>query len=134
MPWPTSRRVIGTKVQRLAGPNKATGRAKYSYDKNLQGMLHARILRCPHAHARIKNIDAAPAEKVAGFRAVHLIAKAGDEMLFAGADIIPVAADTDEQADDCIRAIRIDYEVLPHAVKETDARALRAGQGTMGGA
>ncbi|HWY86413.1 MAG TPA: molybdopterin cofactor-binding domain-containing protein, partial [Gemmataceae bacterium] len=134
MPWPSPRRIIGTKVQRLDGPDKATGRAKYSFDKNIQGMLHARILRSPHAHARIKNIDAAPAEKVAGFRAVHLIAKAGDEMLFAGAEIIAVAADTEEHADDCIRAIRIDYEVLPHAVKETDARPLRAGQGTMGGA
>src|SRR5947209_9335685 len=133
MQWPTTRRLIGTKVQRLDGPDKATGRAKYSFDKNLPGMLHARILRCPHAHARIKNIDAAPAEKVAGFRAVHAIAKAGDEMLFAGAEIIAVAADTEEHAEDCIRAIRIDYEVLPHAVKESDARALRDGEGTLGG-
>ncbi len=133
MPWPTTRRVIGTKVQRLDGPEKATGRAKYSFDKNLPGMLHARILRSPHAHARIKNIDAAPAEKVAGFRAVHLIAKAGDEMLFAGAEIIAVAADTEEHAEDCLRAIRIDYEVLPHAVKEADALTLRDGQGTLGG-
>src|ERR1700724_1834163 len=102
MPWPSPRRIIGTKVQRIDGPDKATGRAKYSFDKNIQGMLHARILRSPHAHARIKNIDAAPAEKVAGFRAVHLIAKAGDEFFFAGAEIIAVAADTEEHAEDCI--------------------------------
>jgi xanthine dehydrogenase YagR molybdenum-binding subunit len=133
MPWPTPRRVIGTKVQRLDGPDKATGRAKYSYDKNLQGMLHARILRCPHAHATIKNIDAAPAEKVAGFRALHAIAKAGEEVIFAGKEIIAVAADTEEHAEDCLRAIRVDYEVLPHAVKEADALALRDGQGTVGG-
>src|SRR5438132_486386 len=133
MPWPTPRRVIGTKVQRLDGPAKATGSAKYSYDKNLQGMLHARILRCPHAHARIKNIDAAPAEKVAGFRAVHVIAKAGEEVFFAGRERIAVAADTEEHAEDCLRAIGVDYEVLPHAVKEADALALRDGQGTVGG-
>jgi xanthine dehydrogenase YagR molybdenum-binding subunit len=133
MQWPTTRRLIGTKVQRLDGPDKATGRAKYSFDKNLQGMLHARILRCPHAHAMIKNIDAAPAEKVAGFRAVHLIAKAGDELYFAGAEIIAVAADTEEHAEDCLRAIRVDYDVLPHVVKETDALRLRDGQGTLGG-
>src|SRR5207244_13219624 len=121
MPWPTQRRVIGTKVQRLDGPAKATGTAKYSYDKNLQGMLHARILRCPHAHARIKNLDAAPAEKVAGFRAVHAIAKAGAEFFFAGAEIIAVAAGTAAHAEDCLRATRISYEVLPHAVKATAA-------------
>jgi xanthine dehydrogenase YagR molybdenum-binding subunit len=134
MPWPTQRRVIGTKVKRLDGPDKATGRAKYSYDKNIQGLLHARILRCPYAHARIKNIEFAAAEKTAGFRAMHLIAKAGDELLFAGAEIIAVAADTEEHAEDCIRAIRVDYEPLPHAVKETDALRLADGQGTLGGA
>ena len=133
MPWPTTRRLIGTKVKRLDGPDKATGRAKYSFDKNIQGMLHARILRCPHAHARIKNIDAAPAEKIAGFKAVHLIAKAGDELYFAGAEIVAVAADTEEHAEDAMRAIRIDYEVLPHVVKEIDALKLADGQGTLGG-
>jgi xanthine dehydrogenase YagR molybdenum-binding subunit len=134
MPWPTNRRVIGTKVQRLDGPDKATGRAKYSYDRNLQGMLHARILRSPHAHARIKSIDTAPAEKVPGFRALHAILQNGAEVRFAGAEIVAVAADTEEHAEDCLRAIRVDYEVLPHAVKEADARALANGQGTMGGA
>jgi xanthine dehydrogenase YagR molybdenum-binding subunit len=133
MPWPTNRRVIGTKVQRLDGPDKATGRAKYSFDKNLPGLLHARILRSPHAHARVKNIDSGPAEKMAGFRAVHAIAKAGDELLFAGAEVIAVAADTEEHAEDCVRAIRVDYEVLPHSVKEADAKTLADGQGTLGG-
>ena len=71
MQWPANRRVIGTKVQRLDGPDKATGRAKYSFDKNLPGMLQARMLRCPHAHARIKSIDTAAAEKTPGFRALH---------------------------------------------------------------
>ena len=52
MPWPQQRRVIGTRVQRLDGPVKATGRAKYSLDINRPNMLHAVFLRCPHAHAR----------------------------------------------------------------------------------
>ncbi len=133
MQWPTTRRLIGTKVKRLDGPDKATGGAKYSFDKNLQGMLHARILRCPHAHARIKRIEAAAAEKIGGFRAVFAIAKAGDELYFAGAEVIAVAADTEEHAEDCIRAIRVEYEVLPHAVKEADALRLKDGQGTLGG-
>lgn len=133
MPWPTTRRVIGTKVQRLDGPEKATGRAKYSFDINRQGLLHARMLRCPHAHARIKNIDTAPAEKIAGYRAVHVLVKPAEELFFAGAEIAAVAADTEEHAEDCLRAIRVDYEVLPHAVKETDAMRLADGQGTLGG-
>ena len=45
MPWPTNRRVIGTKVQRLDGPVKATGRAKYSYDINLPGMNGVECVR-----------------------------------------------------------------------------------------
>src|SRR5437773_2336153 len=130
MPWPTTRRVIGTKVPRLDAPVKATGRAKYSFDINRPGMLHARILRCPHAHARVKNIDTAAAEKITGYRAQHAFVKAGAEMFFAGAEVIAIAADTEEHAEDILRAIRVDYEVLPHLVKEADA--LRAQQGTLG--
>ncbi|MCI0379184.1 MAG: xanthine dehydrogenase family protein molybdopterin-binding subunit [Gemmataceae bacterium] len=132
MPWPTTRRVIGTKVSRLDGPEKATGRAKYSYDINRPGMLHARILRCPHAHARIKSIDTAALEKVAGFRAFHIVRNAGFECRFAGDEVLGVCADTEEHAEDCLRAVRVDYDVLPHAVKEADARRLGAGQGTVG--
>ncbi len=130
MPWPTKPRLIGTKVQRLDGPEKATGRAKYSFDIDRPGMLHARILRCKYAHARVKNIDLAAAEKVAGFRASHLLIKPGAELLFAGAEIVAVAADTEEHAADVLHAIRIDYEVLPHLVKEEDA--LQAKQPTVG--
>jgi len=100
---------------------KATGRAKYSFDINRPGMLHARILRSPHAHARVKNIDTAAAEKVTGYRAVHILVKPGDQAYFAGTELVAVAADTEEHAEDALRAIRIDYEVLPHLVKESDA-------------
>lgn len=130
MPWPTQRRVIGTKVPRLDAPQKATGRAKYSFDINRPGMLHGRILRCPHAHARVKNIDTAAAEKIPGYRAQHAFVKAGAELFFAGAEVIAIAADTEEHAEDILRAIRVDYQELPHLVKEADA--LRANQGTLG--
>ena len=68
MPWPTTRRLIGTKVPRVDAPEKATGRAKYSYDINRPGMLHAKMLRCPHAHAKVKTIDTSQAEKAPGVR------------------------------------------------------------------
>src|SRR5262245_23639547 len=121
MPWPKERRLLGTKVQRVDGPEKATGRAKYSFDINRPGMLHARILRCPHAHARVKNLATTPAEKIAGFRAAISLIKPGAELFFAGAEIAAVCADTEEHAEDALRAIRVDYDPLPFFVKEADA-------------
>jgi xanthine dehydrogenase YagR molybdenum-binding subunit len=123
MPWPTQRRLIGTKVQRLDGPDKATGRAKYSYDINRPGLLHARILRCPHARATVKSIDTAAAERTPGYRASFIIAKVGAELRFAGDEVIAVCADTEEHAADCLRAIRVEFAPLPFLVKEEDALA-----------
>src|SRR5262245_60698625 len=131
MPWPTTRRIIGTKVPRLDAPEKATGRAKYSYDINRPGMLHAKMLRCPHAHAKVKTIDTSQAEKAPGVRAVHVIVKPDAELFWAGAEVAAVAADTEEHALDALRAIRIEYEQLPHLVKE--AETLTAKQRTVSG-
>jgi xanthine dehydrogenase YagR molybdenum-binding subunit len=133
MQWPTNRRLIGTKVQRLDGPAKATGRAKYSYDINRPGMVHAKILRCPYAHARIRSIDTSQCEKTPGYRAHHLMVKPNDELYFAGAEVVAVAADTEEHAEDCLRAIRVDFDnTLPFYVKE--AESLEANRNTAGGA
>ena len=76
--WPKKRRLLGTKVKRLDGPDKATGRAKYSYDINRKGMLHGMILRSPHAHAKIKSIDTSAAKKSPGFKAIVIIGVARD--------------------------------------------------------
>ena len=50
---PGEMRILGKEIRRLDGPAKVTGRAKYTYDVNLPGMLHARVLRSPYAAARI---------------------------------------------------------------------------------
>jgi xanthine dehydrogenase YagR molybdenum-binding subunit len=71
--WPKKRRLLGTRVARLDGPAKATGRAKYSYDVNRPGMLHGKFLRSPHAHAKIKSIDTSAARKMPGVKAVVII-------------------------------------------------------------
>src|SRR5947208_15672016 len=76
--WPKKRRLLGTKVKRLDGPEKATGRAKYSYDVNRPGMLHGAILRSPYAHAKVKSIDTTAARKVPGFKAVALVGGSRD--------------------------------------------------------
>jgi xanthine dehydrogenase YagR molybdenum-binding subunit len=112
---------MGGKHPRLDGPEKATGKAKYSYDINRPGMLHAVMLRCPHAHARVKSIDTAAAEKMPGVKGVHLVTKAGAELYYAGEEVLAIAADIEEHALDAIRAVKIDYEKLPFLVKEEDA-------------
>jgi xanthine dehydrogenase YagR molybdenum-binding subunit len=127
--WPKERRLIGTKVQRLDGPDKATGRAKYSYDINRPGMLHAKILRCPYAHAKLKSLDAAEAEKMPGVKAVHVIAKPGQESYYVGDEVLGIAADTEEHALDAVRAVKAEYEILEHVV--TDADAQKSGKKTV---
>ena len=92
--WPQKRRLIGTRVSRVDGPYKATGRARYSYDINRPGLLHSVMVRSPHAHAKIKSIDTAAAEKMPGVKAVHAVRKAGDEVYYAGDEILALAADT----------------------------------------
>src|SRR5262245_61675597 len=72
-PWPKKRRLLGKKHPRLDGPVKSTGKAKYSFDVNRRDMLHAVIVRCPHAHAVVKAIDTSAAEKLPGFKAFHII-------------------------------------------------------------
>jgi xanthine dehydrogenase YagR molybdenum-binding subunit len=123
MPWPKERRLIGKKHPRIDGPAKATGTAIYSYDKNRPGMLHALIYRSPYAHAKLTVLDTGEAEKMPGVKAVHLIAKVGQELMYAGDEIVALAADTEDHARDAIHAIKADFEILDHLVKEEDALA-----------
>ena len=62
--------VVGGRPIRHDGEEKVTGRARYSADINLPGLLHAKVLRSPHAHARIKSIDASRALALPGVRGV----------------------------------------------------------------
>lgn len=99
---------------RVDGPLKAAGVARYTYDQRLPGMLYARVLRCPHAHARITKIDSDAAEKIPGVKAI--IPAPLTEVRFAGAPVAAVAATTPEIAGDAVRALKVSYEVLPHVV------------------
>ena len=111
--WPRERRLLSTRVNRIDGPQKVSGRAKYSYDIKRPGMLYARILRSPHPHARITAIDLAPAAAMKGVRAAVTIAKVGDKVRYVGDEIAAVAASTEDAARDAVRAIKVEYEVLP---------------------
>lgn len=101
-------------ITRVDGPLKATGAARYTHDMRPPGMLYARILRCPHAHARITNLDTAAASKIPGVKAI--IPGPLQELRFAGAPVAAVAAVSPEIAGDALRAIVVKYEVLPHVV------------------
>ena len=120
--WPSAadRSVIGSRLSRLDGPDKSTGRAKYAYDRNPEGLLVGRLVTSPHANARITKIDASGAEKMKGVRGVVLIQDIGDEVQWVGAEIAAIAADTEEIARDAVTKFKVEYEVLPHLVKEQD--------------
>ena len=122
-PEPGAHQVLRKRYERLDGPVKATGAAKYSSDRKLQGMLHARVLTCPHAHARIVRLDVEPARRMPGVRAVRVIQDVGAEIQWALDDVALVAADTEELARDALRAIVVEYEVLPHFVEEEKLEA-----------
>ena len=131
--WPANPRLIGTRIPRIDGLGKASGRTKYPSDVHPEGMLFGVMLYSPYAHARIKSIDASAAEKLTGVKAVHLIAKEGTVLRYCGDDIAAVAAETEEQARDAAQAIKIDYEILPHAVTEEQALDDKAPQVAKGG-
>src|SRR5437868_13221854 len=123
--WPDAekRTLIGKRISRLDGPAKASGKAKYCYDYNRQGLLYGKILRSPHAHAKIKSIDTSAAEKMPGVKAVKVIQGPGTEIFWAGDEIVGIAAVDEPTAEDAMRAIKIEYEVLPHHVIDNDPKS-----------
>ena len=137
--WPPieKRKIIGQRYKRVDGPVKSSGRAKYSSDLNPKDLLFGAYITSPYAHARVTNVDTSAAEKTAGVKAVHVSAPAGTEIQWPGAEIAAVAATTEEIARDAVRKIKVDYEVLPHLVKEDDlskagARSKAAGERVTG--
>jgi xanthine dehydrogenase YagR molybdenum-binding subunit len=127
--WPpVAERVhLGKSIRRLDGPDKVTGRAKYTYDMIRPGMLYARLLGSPHAHARIKSIDLSPAEKMPGVKAVLALKDpagegANGKAFYQGDEIAAVAAVSEEVAEDAVRSIKVEYEPLP--VLATPAQAM----------
>ena len=147
---------VGTRPIRHDGYDKVTGKAAYGSDISLPGMLHAKMLRSPHAHAIIKSIDISRAEAAPGIHAVitaadlpeyenkpvigpsggppqnlyHLSRKilARGKVLFRGHPIAAIAADSVHEAEEALDLIDVDYEVLPAVTTAEDAMAEGAPQ------
>ena len=119
-PEPEQRSLIGKRISRVDGPVKVSGRAKYTYDVHRPGMLYGKVLRSPYAHAKVVSIDTSAAEKMPGVKAVHIVQDAGSEIYWAGDDVVAVAAVDEPTAADAIRAIKVEYEALPHFVNDFD--------------
>jgi len=123
--WPAAdqRTIIGKRMNRVDGPVKSSGRAKYTYDLVRPNMLYAHGAKCPYAHAKVTKIDTSAAEKMPGVAGVVVINDVGKEIFWAGTDVVAVAAIDEPAARDAVRAIKVEYEQLPHLVldeKEPD--------------
>ena len=134
--------VIGKRVHRVDGPEKVTGSAKYTFDMVLPNMLYGKILRSPHPHAEILNIDTSQAEKLTGVKIVitgkdTLGRKQGiwrrfselcdEEILcrakvrYIGDPVAAVAAIDEDTAEEALDLIEVEYELLPAVFNPMEA-------------
>ena len=123
---------VGLAIPRPDSPEKVTGQVQYVADLKPRGLLHAKLLRSPHAHARIRRIDASRARALPGVRAVLTAADlpelkreaptrahavlAIDRVVFVGQPVAAVAADEPSIAEEALDLIEVEYEVLPAAI------------------
>src|SRR2546426_11203370 len=97
--WPEAgkRSLIGKRISRLDGPVKSSGRVKYTYDVDRPNMLYGKMVLSPYAQATIKSIDTSAAEKMPGVKAVQVMREPGTEILWAGQEVVAVAAEKQKQ-------------------------------------
>ena len=128
---------VGLSIPRPDGPEKVTGQVPYVADLKARGLLHAKLLRSPHAHARIVRIDASKARALPGVRAVLTAADipelkrkaptrahavlAIDRVMFVGHPVAAVAADEPAIAEEALDLIEVEYAALPAAVDPLDS-------------
>ncbi|MBI4559059.1 MAG: xanthine dehydrogenase family protein molybdopterin-binding subunit [Candidatus Hydrogenedentes bacterium] len=118
-PKPDQRQLLGKRFDRLDGPAKASGTAKYTHDTNLPNMLFAKALWAPHGAAKVSGIDVSAAKAVNGVAQVWSV-EPGTEVNYAGTLVAVVAASTEEIAREAVNKIKVEYEVLPHNVDDRD--------------
>jgi CO/xanthine dehydrogenase Mo-binding subunit len=130
-------KVVGTRPLRPDGLDKVTGRARFGADATAAGMLVGRVLRSPHAHARIRKIDISKALKLPGVKAIVTrddfaepaadirdVARnvmAREKALYDGHAVAAVAATSTSIARKALSLIKVDYQVLPHVTDVDEA-------------
>ena len=118
-PKPPDRHVIGTSHTRVDGPDKSSGRSKYTYDATPKGLLAGAILRAPYANARLVSVDTSAAEAMPGVKAVAVLQKPGSTVIrWVGDEVVGVAAVDQGAAADALKAIKVQWEPLPHFVDD----------------
>ena len=143
----TEYKVVGTRPIRHDGTDKVTGRAKYGGDFDMSGLLQGKVLRSPHAHARIKSIDTSKAEALPGVKAVITVKDlpissmddpdqgmqfasdnvlAREKALYKGHAVAAVAAVSPHVAEAALALIEVEYEVLPATINVLDAMEANA--------
>jgi len=133
--------VVGRSVPRRDAPAKVTGRAVFTEDIRMPNMLYGRILTSPHAHALVTSIDTSKAEALPGVKAVitgadvsdvkygvsparydeYVLAK--DKVRFVGDEVAAVAAVDEATADEAVKLIEVEYELLPAILDPFEALA-----------
>jgi CO/xanthine dehydrogenase Mo-binding subunit len=148
-PWQKTE-VVGRPLPRVDAYERVSGNAVYPSDIVLPQMLYAAVLRSPHPHAIVKNIDTSAAERMPGVRAVvtgstpeadfswpyspEMKTKLFDRHCrFEGEEVAAVAAETIYQAWDAVRTLKVDYDILAFVADETKALAVDAPSVHAGG-
>jgi CO/xanthine dehydrogenase Mo-binding subunit len=138
---------VGKRTRRPDGVDKVTGRARYGDDMSMPGMLHCKLLRSPHAHAKIISIDTSKAAGLKGVKGVltsaeipdHPLSKppyapiindmhdisrnvmARDKVFYDGHAVAAVAATSERIAKAALKLIDVKYEILPHVLDPIEA-------------
>ncbi|WP_328317317.1 molybdopterin-dependent oxidoreductase [Streptomyces sp. NBC_00388] len=141
---PCAGKAVGRSLPAPAGPQVVTGTARYTFDIDVPGLLHMKLLRSPHAHARIVSIDTSAALRVPG---VHLVLThydaperlystarhehpeedpddtrlLDDTVRYVGQRVAAVVADSEGAAEEGCRRIEVAYEVLPAVLDPEEA-------------
>jgi CO/xanthine dehydrogenase Mo-binding subunit len=126
---PAQSALVGMSLPRQDGPDKVTGRTRYAGDQVLPGLLYARLVTSPYAHARILNINTSAALSLPGIVAVFTANTLGmaqtdslsraqsplaqQEVLWCGHPVAVVVGETEALAEDGAAAVEVDYEPLP---------------------
>jgi xanthine dehydrogenase YagR molybdenum-binding subunit len=119
--WPDQLHVLCQPTERLDGPAKVTGQAKYTYDVQPPGVLWGMILRSKWAAATVTKIDLTAAQAMPGVKAAVLAGGESRTVRFYGQELAAVAAETKQQCLDAIRAITVEATPQPFVVDLDDA-------------